>query len=245
MNDSSATTFLSIWEQGQSQHPVDRALTVLQYAFPQSTRNELADLSIGERDSRLLQFRREAFGDKVQSVADCPNCTERVEVSFNVDEVRVPPEPQRPSPEEEFQSGDYRIQFRLPNSWDMAALVQQSGSENPVNTLLGRCLVRASRHKKTIGKDELPEQVVQELVEHIAESDPQAEIFLNLKCPECGQSWEMLFDIVPILWEEIVEKAQRLIGEIHALAANYGWSEQEILNLSPQRRRIYLEHVFS
>jgi hypothetical protein len=34
-----------------------------------------------------------------------------------------------------------------------------------------------------------------------------------------------------------------LLREIEALARAYGWSEREILDLSPQRRHTYLELV--
>ena len=41
--------------------------------------------------------------------------------------------------------------------------------------------------------------------------------------------------------DEFVEMAaRRLLPEVHALASSYGWSEKEILALSPARRRSYI-----
>ena len=37
------------------------------------------------------------------------------------------------------------------------------------------------------------------------------------------------------------DKVARILREVHTLAAAYGWSEAEILALSPARRRVYLE----
>jgi hypothetical protein len=37
--------------------------------------------------------------------------------------------------------------------------------------------------------------------------------------------------------------ASRLLLEVHALASVYGWSERDVLNLSPRRRRLYLDMV--
>jgi hypothetical protein len=35
--------------------------------------------------------------------------------------------------------------------------------------------------------------------------------------------------------------ARRLLYDVHALASAYGWSEDEVLAVSPARRRCYLE----
>ena len=53
----------------------------------------------------------------------------------------------------------------------------------------------------------------------------------------------MPFDIVSFFWREIEEFAIRTLREIHALARAYGWAEDQILALSPTRRRCYLEMV--
>ncbi len=42
---------LYIWDSGQGQHSLDRALTMLLVAFPETTRDTLALLSIGQRDT--------------------------------------------------------------------------------------------------------------------------------------------------------------------------------------------------
>ncbi len=51
----------------------------------------------------------------------------------------------------------------------------------------------------------------------------------------------MPFDILSYLWTEIEDWAQRLLVDVHTLAVSYGWSERDILALSPRRRRMYLE----
>jgi len=53
----------------------------------------------------------------------------------------------------------------------------------------------------------------------------------------------MTFDILTYLWSEIEDWAQRLLLEVHTLALAYGWSERDILAMSPRRRRLYLEMV--
>ena len=70
--------------------------------------------------------------------------------------------------------------------------------------------------------------------------DPQAEIELKLDCAECRHHWVARFDIAHFLWREVEVEAARLLGEVHQLARAYGWSEPEVLALSPTRRRAYL-----
>ena len=45
------------------------------------------------------------------------------------------------------------------------------------------------------------------------------------------------------VWEEVDAAARRLLGEVHALASAYGWSQEEILALGSQRRAAYMRLI--
>ena len=77
----------------------------------------------------------------------------------------------------------------------------------------------------------------------MAECDPQAEVLIDMECPDCGHRWQMLFDIAAFLWTEIAVAAKRLLREVHTLARAYGWREADILSLSAARRQFYIEMV--
>ena len=62
-------------------------------------------------------------------------------------------------------------------------------------------------------------------------------------CPACTFTWSEPFDIVTFFWAEIDAWARRLLADVHVLASSYGWSERDILALSPVRRQYYLEMV--
>ena len=91
--------------------------------------------------------------------------------------------------------------------------------------------------------DNLPESIIQTINQQIEELDPQAEIRINLTCPECSHRWEVFFDITSFLWTEIDEWAGRMLQTVHKLARACGWTEKDILNLSPIRRQLYLGMV--
>ena len=77
----------------------------------------------------------------------------------------------------------------------------------------------------------------------VASTDPLAEIELKLNCPECTAPWSAPFDIVSFLWNELDDWASGILNQVHMLASNYGWSESEIVALSPQRRQHYQDLI--
>jgi hypothetical protein len=225
MRALSATELLNVWESGRSQVPLQRALTMLAAAYPDVSPDSLASLTIGQRDQRLLELREVIFGSAVTGVTDCPECGENIELNFNCSDIHPATELEPPK-ELTVQSNGREVRFRLPTSADL--LVANSAEE-----LLERCLLS--------GGDRRTADLVPAVSEKMLRTDPMAEIQLALKCPNCERKWEAPFDIVTFLWREISAAARRLLREVHTLASAYGWTEGEILALSPARRRVYLE----
>ena len=233
---------LTIWECGQNQHPVDQALTILQFAFPDMARDEYAELSIGHRDYLLLDLRERLFGEKLNGVGTCPNCNKSVDISFTTNVIRTQPVDIEER-EAKLTWNDHQIIFRLPNSWDLAAIARSANEECARKILIERCVVKILQNELPISTKELPQEAIEKIEQVIAERDPQAEILLDLNCPECGSQWQLLFDIASYLWVEIAVRAKRLLEEIHILAIAYHWTEKDILELNDTRRQIYLEMV--
>jgi hypothetical protein len=240
----SQTDLVDIWETGQPQHGVDRALTILAQADPTHSRHDFADFPIGERDRRLLDIREQSLGHTIKSMATCPRCSERVEFVFDTANVRTPP-----SSADEDKDGfklvdeNYVINFRLLTSWDLAAIAACTDEMTATSLLIKRCVLGVDRNGISQDIAEVPDRIIQQLQKTISERDPQAEILLDLKCPACEAQWQLLFDIAAFLWEEIATQAERLLDEVHTLAGAYGWAEKEILALSPVRRRYYIERI--
>lgn len=225
MHALSASELLSVWEMGSRQLPLQRALTMLAVACPEISSESLAGLTIGQRDARLLALREMIFGSEITGVTDCPECGETIELSFNSSELRPLNETEPPN-ELAVKSNGSEVCFRLPTGADLLAV---SNAEQ----LLERCLFN--------GGDKLTENVRAAVAEQMSSVDPMADIQLALNCPNCEHKWGPPFDIVGFFWREISAAARRLLREVHALASAYGWTESEILSLSPTRRRAYLE----
>jgi hypothetical protein len=225
---------LSAWERGLHAHPVDRALVMLAAAFPGAATDDLASLSVGERDARLLAVREETFGPRLESLAQCPACGERLEFALSTTDLKV--DLPDPPPLLEVHLGEERLAFRLPNSYDLAAVAHCADPNEARLLLARRCLLDADL-------SQLPSGAIEDLSSKVAACDPQSDILLDLACPSCGHAWQVVFDIGPFLWEEVSGEALRLVQEVHTLARVYGWSEADILSMSPARRRLYVDLV--
>ena len=230
----SAERLLQVWERGQLQAPVEKALTLLAAAYPDATREELAMLSIGRRDASLLTLREQLFGSQLSSLTDCPACGERLELNFNVADVRATSLPSD-APLSLSEAG-YKLELRLPNSLDLLRLTDCATVAEMRSRLFEQCVVTSAG-----AVSELPVEVVERAIERMGEADPQADVEVDLSCPECGNVWQSCFDIVSYLWTELHAWARQMLCEVHLLASNYGWRESEILRMSAPRRRSYLE----
>jgi hypothetical protein len=238
----SVPELLGVWERGLTEGPVDRALTLLSAASPETSRDELARLSIGRRDASLMTLREWIFGSQLVSVVVCPGCGQRPELNFNVSDVRVSSAPEWTT-ELAMAVSDYELQFRPPNSLDLAAVSGQPGVASHRQLLFERCLIAARRNGEPTTPDRLPAEVIDAVAKYLAQTDPQADVQLDISCPFCGERWQAAFDIVTFFWREIEAWAHRILREVDALASAYGWSEHDILALSPARRQFYLEMV--
>ena len=238
----SAHDLLKVWETGEDQHPVDRALTLLSFACADRTRDELAALSVGQRDGYLLDLRERLLGPELNARSRCPKCAEHLEFAVTVGDLRVT-EPDVGEHAQKFTENGFEFLFRLPNSRDLAAVV---GCRKPAmarSLLARRCVLRASRDGTTVDVEELPAEAIGGLARRMAEGDPQAEVLLDLRCPACDHGWRAPFDILDYLWTELSARAKKLLYEVDALARAYGWSEADILEMSVRRRRSYLMMV--
>ena len=224
---------LDVWEAGRQQHELDLALTLLGAAHPELRRDELAGLTIGERDMQLLRLRMVTFGGSAGGSSECPQCGERVE--FSLDTRTLADAGAFAEAAREIEVNGTSVRFRLPTSRDLAEVVTASDPSRSVRRLIDRCVIEPRL------RGELSDDAVETISQAMAKADPQAEIIISLGCPNCGKHWELIFDIAHFFWNEIAAQAQRLVYEIDALARAYGWTEREILALPVQRRRTYLE----
>lgn len=234
---------MTVWEHGVSQRPSQRALSLLAVACAdEAPPGQLARLSLGQRDERLLNLRERTFGPRLAAVSACPACSQVLEFTVNTADIRIAPASQ-PSETIALAYAGYELQFRLPDTLDLATMSPGADRQTNSQHLLRRCVTSARRAGAEIPAEDLPPEVVAAVSERMAEADPQADVQLDLACPQCEHRWHSPFDIVSFFWSEIHALALRLLNDVHALASAYGWSEAAILALAPARRQAYLDLI--
>lgn len=231
---------LRIWELGQPRSAWQRALLMLAPALPRLSQGQLADLSLGQRNAYLFLLRQQALGSTLEALAVCPQCRLKVEFSFQVADVCPALPEDRPLSPQTALFGDVEVLFRPLTSRDLAAASRPSFSTTR-HALVGRAIIQATRAGLALEIGSLPPDLLAAIGEQIREADPLAEIRFQMDCPACHMHWAAAFDIAAFLWIELSRLARSLFEDVHRLALAYGWSEAEILSLSTQRRRAYLD----
>lgn len=196
----------------------------------------LAQLPLGRRDELLLEWRAALFGSRFGCETLCPACQERIEFSVDIDDLRSADKGTVEEPIE-YSGRGYALSFRLPNSADIAACSPADDGR----VLLERCITSAKQDERELPLSLLPDEVRADVIARMNELDPQAEIQMNMVCPECHAGWSSVFDGAEFFLREIAAYTGRLLMEVHQLALSYGWREVDILAMNPRRRRRYLE----
>jgi hypothetical protein len=249
-----AAELLATWEAGLAEAPTGRALLLHRTARPDVDAASLPVLPVGEREADLFALRRALFGERMQVRLACAACGEDMEFDLDAGQFarslggrggsatgrRGSAAGGDPSagPVVRVQQDGWDVEFRLPGVADLTAAARAA---DPRAALLARCLVSAVRDGAPVDAGDLPVPVQRRIAEAVEAADPGADVTLNIGCPECGEATRAELDIASYLWTELDAWARDVLLDVHLLATAYGWSEPEILALSPTRRRYYLE----
>jgi hypothetical protein len=213
---------LSAWETACGLPAQDRAVTLAAVVGGMPF-EDAADLPLGVLGLLLLQLREQCFGPQLDGLTDCPRCGTELDVRIDVGELRMPETGGAASLEVAGQT----VRLRGLTSRD----IRCAGHDR--DRLLARCIV-----------DEVTEpspNLLDAVEAQLDAMDPQAAPAIDLDCPTCQANWPAPFDIAEFVWTEVERFAHRLLHDVHTLATAYGWSEPDVLAISPARRRFYLQ----
>ncbi|MFD1561258.1 hypothetical protein ACFSHT_37400 [Paraburkholderia silviterrae] len=256
-------TLLALWERGEREHPIDRALSILE-AFTGEPRDALAWLALRRRDELLIASRVAAFGPLVEGVAECEACACKLDTSVDLSARASVSAADGEIDRGTVEVAGRTIAFRLPDSHDLASIADCAEPRAAARTLIARCIEHSGARAVDAALDgaasdgpgdgpgddlrdsvtgNLSDAVTDAVADAIERLSDASSIELAMTCPDCGHALRFAVDIGEFLWDELSARAQHLIDDVDALASAYGWSEAAILALPDARRRRYLERI--
>ena len=221
---------LDLWERavGLDRWQRDEALLASGQAPPRG---------LGARNAALLGLRNGLFDGALALKSACPACA--AECEFQVDSAALAGE-LRDQVAERAATFDWHglsISARPPTIDDLHAVCRQADEASAVRVLLARCLAG------DFDPASADETAIEELGRRLERLDPGAVVSFELRCPACAHDWSAMLDVGEALWTELQRAAERTLTEVDALARAYGWTETEVMRLSPTRRAAYLQLV--
>lgn len=227
-----AAELLSVWSPGASEASQRRLARVLALATPPEV---LERDTLGGRNRRILALHRDLSDRPLEAKVACACGTDN---EFVVPVAAILSAPM-PPPGAEVRFGGSGVRFRLPVMRDLEPAAPPSGE--------ARGSFRPEEHARAIARlccleESLPDLGPAELAELAAAFealDPAAEIAVALTCAGCGGQMTARVDPALFVARELDQLALAALREIDRIARAYGWSEAEILALSPERRRTY------
>ena len=223
---------LALWERGAGLDRWEREALLL------AARGARPPQRIGARNAALLALRHDLFGRAWPLISRCPACN--TDSEFTVDSVELAQGLSALAAAAEPIAVEWegrRIELRPPTVEDLRAIAVCGDAGAAARDLLLRCASAA------VVADRLEDQAISELGTGLERTDPAAVVSFALQCAVCGHRWSAAIDVGDALWTEVRRAAEQALVAIDALARAYGWTEREVLRLSPTRRAAYLQLV--
>jgi hypothetical protein len=228
---------LAGWEAGLAAPEIARGTAALSVLDCEGDA-ELFDAPIGE----LAALAAEALADLLSAsevassevVVDCEQCGQQLEFRLPLAELQ---RHDAHDPEQDLEVGGECIVLRPPSMRDLLAA---AGSEDAAAALVARCASRGDGPLQWHDLTAADRDRVDTALEALSGS---ALSRVATDCPHCGRRIEAVIDATSLLWNAVADTAPRLLSQVATLATAFGWSEDEVLALSPARRAAYLDLV--
>jgi hypothetical protein len=225
---------LAVWERGVG-HAVsgrDDALLSLTPSGPGAD-------TLGERNARLLDLHAHLFGPRLELRSRCAECGAVVEFACEIPALLTNRQPHQST--YVLESHGCHLVFRLPTSDDVIAATGPGDDDDFARRLVDRCVVSAAAGDRNVAPSTLSEDVLSALSDQMELLDPTALVSFSVQCPGCQVGWSARLDVGEVVWQRVRASAEQLLIDIDLLAHRYGWTEQDVLGLSPMRRAAYVQ----
>lgn len=200
----------------------------------------LRHLSIGDRVAILFNARKIILGNIIACTATCLNCSSKMSFDLNISDLLQIHRSDKNQEFYELNTEGYKIKFRPLCAIDQDYSIKKFSSVEMIgNKLVKSCVVNSIPLLPKI----LPKKIEIDIGMKMDDIDPLSDLSLRVSCPECSKIFEVFFPSEEFILREFAAHSKNLEHEIHWIALHYGWSESEILKLSLQKRKRYVELI--
>jgi hypothetical protein len=236
MPQQRASQLLELWERAVVVRPWERGDVLL-------GATGVTPATLSERNAALLQLRSRLFGSAQPLRCNCITCGTTTEFTIDCEALARELSAADADSEQMLSVDGFHITFRVPSPADVHTAASLASDRDAfVSMLLERCVTACVRTDgEAFPARDLPVRVAAALSQGMEAIEQGAVVRFDLTCPECRAQWRSVMDCADVLWCEVQSRAERLLLDVDALARCYGWSEPEVLALTPTRRAAYLQ----
>ncbi|MGJ8677405.1 MAG: hypothetical protein ACSHX0_07800 [Akkermansiaceae bacterium] len=199
----------------------------------QPTYDQLHDLCVGDRQWLVRSLVLQLGEDLTWFTQTCGECKEKMDFSLRYSELPVKPAGEGfPYGEVTTSVKPEPIKFRVVTGRDQEWL-QSVDPTSIQKEMVNRLNLEKQAYEWTDDDIENIEQAIEN-------ASPEVGFSGQVECPNCNTLVSVTLDPYARLRKQ---KKQRVFEEVDKIARTYHWSEQEILNLTSQRRRVYLDLI--
>jgi hypothetical protein len=197
--------------------------------------------ALGARNAQLFDLHGQLFGRELALLSQCPECASSVEFSVDCGALGAQLRTGVTGQTHRVEIDGHCVEFRLLCSADLAAASHAASDEDFAREVLERCVLACTHEGESVRVRDLPVSVLDTVSRRLEALDPAAAVSFDVTCPQCTARWDARLDVGATVWRKVQAAAERVLLDVHALARAYGWSESEVLRLSPTRRSAYLQ----
>ncbi len=224
---------LAVWEEASAVPACAVGAVVLGRCSAVDDAATVLDLPLSAVASLLAQVWTATFGPVAECLVGCPGCGAQLEVELPFDALAALPVQPASA-----QVGTTGLAVRCPATRDLLAV---AAVPDPADALLARCLADAAGHPLDVaGLAPAVRAEVEATAEVLAGA---AAAVVTSPCPSCGTAVRVEVDPAELLWQRLRADVPSVLADVADLAAAFGWSEADVLSLTPARRAAYLDLV--
>lgn len=196
----------------------------------------IRSLSHGDRLFLMIQLQAKIDPSPQWLTVNCQHCEEMIQ--FQIEPQTMPVKPAGNSfPESSVSLSTGNLRIRVPTGADEEKLAHYADSEESALKLLLPELITSTINEESINS--LTQDDLELIDKKLDEMSPQPATLVSIECPYCTFQQQVSIDH----YNWVSQSTQILDEEIHTLALNYHWSEKDILELSKNRRKHYLQLI--